>query len=488
MKEKLKRTLVLIGCAVAIGGVVPAMAGTLDDAFDELGSYGNVTGPGAYEGQVSNYYTGGALFMRSPNKTYQLVTINPPRIRAGCGGIDAYLGAFSHINLDGFVAMLRNIGSNALGLAFQVAIDVLEPLLGTNLKDLAAKVNHINKLNIDSCKTAKAMWGTVHGKMAQDTQNWTADWTRWWNTFPDQERAQNESGNETVVNNAMTRARSGTEPAALEASGIGNVVWRALVKQGNSEPAERMLLLNLVGTTSFFNTGIDPPVDFRYYPPKLTFDQILAGRMSPTGTPAPNLDFEQIWVCDDYSAGPPAGPTSADACVTMTLRPVAFLAGEAGTRPYIERVNIILTNIANNIRNGTVQGPEEMRLIGASTLPVYKMAAVAVATPGGGAHFLRRYADAIAIDYTAAQIESMIGTLREAFAKEYKSTSKENQQRLTELTQELNRLDEICSDKRALAGNILQTTQQLGEELAMTERHLFSNMSPMLKANVAYGR
>ena len=89
----------------------------MQDWFNDIGAYGNVTGANAYRGQTMNFYTGGSLYMRTPVRNYPLASITPPSFRAGCGGIDLYAGSFSFINKDQFVALLRNIGNNAIGAA-----------------------------------------------------------------------------------------------------------------------------------------------------------------------------------------------------------------------------------------------------------------------------------------------------------------------------------------------------------------------------------
>ena len=60
---------------------------SMQDWFNEIGAYGNVTGPNAYRGQTMNMYTGGSLYMRTPVRNYQLASISPPSFSAGCGGI-----------------------------------------------------------------------------------------------------------------------------------------------------------------------------------------------------------------------------------------------------------------------------------------------------------------------------------------------------------------------------------------------------------------
>jgi len=99
----------------------------MQELFDSVNAQGNVSNPAVLQGQTMNLYTGGSLFMRMPKRTYQLATVTPPSWNAGCGGIDLFAGGFSFINKEQFVAMLRNIGSNALGYGFKLAIQNLCP-------------------------------------------------------------------------------------------------------------------------------------------------------------------------------------------------------------------------------------------------------------------------------------------------------------------------------------------------------------------------
>ena len=81
---------------------LPMHAGDLNaevnSMFDSLGAIGNYTQPGAFRGQTFNTYAGGNLFMRAPNKVYQLAAVQFPNAKAGCGGIDVFGGSFSHIS------------------------------------------------------------------------------------------------------------------------------------------------------------------------------------------------------------------------------------------------------------------------------------------------------------------------------------------------------------------------------------------------------
>src|SRR6188768_267711 len=95
----LKRSACAAIAAVYAFSCAPLGAGDLNSEvnamFNNLGTMGNYTAPGAFRGQTFNTYTGGSLFMRSPNKVYQLAAIQFPSAKAGCGGIDVFGGSFS---------------------------------------------------------------------------------------------------------------------------------------------------------------------------------------------------------------------------------------------------------------------------------------------------------------------------------------------------------------------------------------------------------
>ena len=98
-----------------------SQAGVNDDLnkfFDQMGGGGaNVSVPAAWKGQAAGYLTGGNLFLRTPVRNIQLISVTLPDVKSGCGGIDAYLGSFSFINSDQIKIMGKQILSNGLGYA-----------------------------------------------------------------------------------------------------------------------------------------------------------------------------------------------------------------------------------------------------------------------------------------------------------------------------------------------------------------------------------
>ena len=51
------------------------VSGSLNDFFNGLGYANNVTNPAAFKGQSANYYSGGNLFVRSPMRDAQLISV-----------------------------------------------------------------------------------------------------------------------------------------------------------------------------------------------------------------------------------------------------------------------------------------------------------------------------------------------------------------------------------------------------------------------------
>ena len=147
--------------AALLAAAAPARAGDLNAEvnamFNSLGTLGNYTAPGAFKGQTYNTYAGGSVYLRSPTRTYQLTSIALPDASGGCGGINVFGGSFSHISATEFKNMLQNITAALPGIAFQLALETVSPLLGGLTKWAKSFENFVNNARINSCETAKAL-------------------------------------------------------------------------------------------------------------------------------------------------------------------------------------------------------------------------------------------------------------------------------------------------------------------------------------------
>ena len=159
---------VAAGCAlgaILVFGPVPARADVLSEMTNFWrGVAVNTTGPTAFQGQASGHWTLGNLYLRAPVRSEQIATVSLPNFRAGCGGIDAFAGAFSFINSDQLIAFGRAVAQNAAGFAFELALETISPVIAETMAKLRALAQWVNDRNLNSCETAQALVGAVWSK------------------------------------------------------------------------------------------------------------------------------------------------------------------------------------------------------------------------------------------------------------------------------------------------------------------------------------
>lgn len=229
MKSRNKK---LSAIAISIAALTFSSVATssVGELFDQMGMVTS-TSADSFKGQTMRHYVGGSASFRVPQKTYQLMAFSPPdlNVAAGCGGIDLYGGSFSFINDDQLVQALQNIGNNAAGAIFKLAIDSVSPQLGgvmDYMNDLAQK---INALNVNSCQAAEglveASANVVRGKT---TDNYITQYgSRFSGLWEDVSAArQNISSNINARKSAREAAKS--DPVMGDKLKSVNVTWEAL--------------------------------------------------------------------------------------------------------------------------------------------------------------------------------------------------------------------------------------------------------------------
>lgn len=149
MIKKITALLTTVLFSITIAGQVKA--GWLDDWYDQQTS----TAPGYFEGQKRGYFTAGSFSARVPSTTDYLVSINKPRIKGGCGGIDAFLGGFGFTNFDYLVDKFQRLIQAAPIVAFQIALNTLSSALNTNLNQVEKIINDLNNIQLNECALTK---------------------------------------------------------------------------------------------------------------------------------------------------------------------------------------------------------------------------------------------------------------------------------------------------------------------------------------------
>ncbi|GAB6194225.1 conjugal transfer protein TraH [Desulfocastanea catecholica] len=134
-----------------------AEAGWVDDWLQQS----NTTQTGYFQGQQRGYYSAGSFSGRWKSTADYPVTLEMPKVKSGCGGIDVFMGGFSFMDTDYLVDKLQAILSNAAGVAFDLGLKTLCEQCSNTIKNFEALSDALNQMQIDECSAGKSLVGIV---------------------------------------------------------------------------------------------------------------------------------------------------------------------------------------------------------------------------------------------------------------------------------------------------------------------------------------
>lgn len=251
--------------ATFAGASQTATTGGLDNFMSDM--YSNTTAPGMFQTQQRGVISGGSFVGRFGIKSINLVSFDPPRVSAGCGGINLFGGSFSFINAQELTQLLRAIAQNALGLLFQLGLNAISQPLSSLLTTWSAKLQEMNSLLKNSCeaarklfqidKTGGAMLDAVKGSMGE-IKTQTGGFKDY---FSNVQKNFSQGWNSLRGNSPDGEATSRADKAIQELPNVGNVTWRAInasdsfkaimPASGGSELEAKIMLMNVIGTEVF---------------------------------------------------------------------------------------------------------------------------------------------------------------------------------------------------------------------------------------------
>ena len=216
-----------------------------DDWVDSWFDKAVYSGPSAFEGQDRTFLTGGSFSARVKMKTDYPVTISKPRIRAGCGGIDGFLGGFSFLDAD----YLVDKGQRMLQAAPYIAVDMALKTMSKEMSDTLAKaedlMNALNSIQINECQAMKPVVATMFGEDPSSIQETWGEMlnkqqiedsvTRFW-----QESKDTNSANGNAVTEDLKNQISGCSTQVKELFAGGSVIARIAAKTSMTDHADLM--------------------------------------------------------------------------------------------------------------------------------------------------------------------------------------------------------------------------------------------------------
>ena len=364
----------------------------MEDFYNSFGVSSNVSSADVYQGQKAGYATGGSASIRNPVLRSKLVTVNLPKIDAGCGGIDLYAGGFSFINSERLIENLKSIAASSAGYAFFLGVESFSPLIANQMKTLQGWSNAINGMSINSCETAAQLVGSVW------PQNDVAS-HHICNTIGTQEglfsghvkarhQCSTSNGIRTVKNIAET-----TYPHLLY--GNYNLAWKAIQQQellaGRTDLAQ--LLMTITGT--IIVKEVDGKRSYQILPSQMANESFLKVILEGGSC--------KIYKCDNDKQ-----------CLTVTesilnIDPEGSVMG---------KVRSALIGIQDKILNDEELAANEREILALSGLPLYKIINVLTAYKHGACPLdLIDIADVVAMDMLMQCIQAGIENIRAGAVK-----------------------------------------------------------------------
>lgn len=197
--------------------------------------FSNVTAPGQANSALSMGWAGGGVGVRSPIRNINLISFDPPRLSAGCGGIDLYGGSFSFINSEQFIALLRAIAMNAIGVAFKAAVDAINPSLGNIMGSFQEIIQNLNSTMANTCAMASTIVDSAKSYLSsmEVTKSAVSGESTASGTTSDSV-ANFLGGVANTTKRWANKANEVTQKAAGDPKypEVGNLVWKALGKSG----------------------------------------------------------------------------------------------------------------------------------------------------------------------------------------------------------------------------------------------------------------
>ena len=432
--------------------------GQLGSFFSSLGGSANVTGPVAYNGQQGGYYSGGNLWVRFPaQQTYSLGSLQMPSVKAGCGGIDIFTGSFSFINTDQIVAAMKAAANGALAFVFDLAINAISSQIGSSIEKVMQKLQQFTQHSLNACQAGEQAAAGLAGMVGARDSHFCQTIGNSQGIFSDWAASAQGCGTGGSQTSTLSSNADKTIP-----SGPYNYTWSMLTQKYPSfDTAFKQYLMSLVGTVIYQPGTSDsqgPTYKFLGQGDPALITALLDG-----GSTA------QVFTCD-----------TTDQCLNPTQSTLTVASASA----LKTRVYNLLIDIAGRIQGNQQLTSEEIGLLGATTIPLYKIMVVNAAASFGGMNTadLSELAEITSVDLletVVQQFYKMVTDGQSSFQNADPMTLKQWQDQLREVTHTLD-AQVIHNSER------LTRTEQILDRTIRIEGTLRNAMSPQMSAALQF--
>lgn len=422
--------------------------------WERAGGGVNVTRPQTYDGQRAGYATLGSLYVRTAQRNAQLINIQLPSIRAGCGGIDIFGGAFSFISKEELVQLMRGIMQNAAGFAFELALKSMSPAVQDIVADLRALIERVNNMNINSCEAGQLLAGSLWPAIDNASQHICKTIGNRRGYFADFVAGRHDCGQGGRTTDTLQNA--GDELADQVPVDV-NYAWKATRRHALLANDRRlaeffMTLTGTIITTAPANDDEGP--GHRVIPPQVASPSML--RILIEGGQATRL------VCND-----------TELCLNPVSQNVSFPASSS----LYTRVEALIKELAEAIDLDQEPSAEAIALLDMSPHPILKTLVTAKAykyqfVDDDIALMAQYVAIEVAMQYLSEALEEMSAAAGNS--ETFGDIGREFQQNIRQTQNNFNQLRSIAFERYSQAVEQLNKLRIAEEELAAMGAQRFS--------------
>lgn len=318
--------------------------------------------------------------MRSKKTSLNPINVSLPSIKAGCGGIDAYMGSFSFMKGDQLIKLLKNMGSQALSYAFQLAIKTTAPQIEALLAQLRKIAMEMNNFMIEDCRMIESAFAAIlpkdsamgeHACSDVLSHGGSEDW------FGAKEKCKSHS----VMKEQTAKVKEKNPDQLI---GEYNLVWKA-AKKASIPSNEASFIMSLTGT-----------VISREEKPHEGEPMYRTLFIEPSGSNTHHLSA--------YLKG---GEYSQYACDSDTcLWPKLAKTSISEEQALLSRIRKRVGDITVKYQSEQTFSNDDIQFLNviSEKVPLYKYIQISVAT---GTHFLEEILESVALYVLLSHIESI---------------------------------------------------------------------------------
>ncbi|MDR3156103.1 MAG: conjugal transfer protein TraH [Holosporaceae bacterium] len=444
--------LMFFVCENVLGGI----GADLENFFNKFGTGSNITAPGVHQDQSAGYYSGGGISLKNRTKNAQLATLQLPSFKAGCGGIDMFLGGFSHISSQQLVQTLKAIGTNAATYAFKLAVKTVAPMVETAMAELENIASKINQANINSCETAATLLGGILPKSDLTSRHLCTSMGTSSNMFKDWAAARQGCGAGPERSSTMARKNDLQDYKDILFDEF-NVAWEVIRRNDSlrSDTELAQLCMTLSGTIVAFKEGEKRRI--LTYPSKADDNNLIKALFEGGET--------IIYAC--------AG-NNKEKCLNVERRKHTIPAAKT----FMIKVREILKSITDKAKEDKALSPQEIAFIGSVRLPIYKMVNV-LATYKRTEFDLRDFTDIISVDFIHQYITEVLDLMLQEVAN--LRSAQVSDEEISQFIAQLQHAKHNINQKRKMAYEQMNQMLIVIESVRIYERKLEGSFEALQK-------